>query len=147
MRKMSNGDTETISEKALNSTKVGGVSALVLAGLSAIVPIVQTLSNSKVDTGIIIGMEALAAVLACVAAWIYTVDARIRANLAQTRRAAGKGPTVTVGMPFDVKLRGHPNEIEHVLAIRSDDGDKTEVLVAAPGGEPDWLPLEKVEMP
>jgi hypothetical protein len=143
---MSNGDTETISDKALNSTKVGGVSALLLAGISAMVPVVQTLSNSKVPTSIVIGMEALAAVLACVAAWIYTVDARIRADLAKTRRTAGKGPAITVGVPFAVKLRGHPHEIEQVLAIRFDDADKMEVLVAERGGEPKWEPLDQVEL-
>ena len=142
---MSNGDTETITDKTLNSTKVGGISALVLAGLSAVVPVVQTLSNSKIDTGIIIGMEALAAVLACVAAWIYTVDARIRANLAQPQSTAGKGPAVTVGTPFKVKLSGHPNEVDQVLAIRSDGADKTEILVAAPGGKLDWKPLGDVD--
>lgn len=86
MSKVPNGDTETITDKALNSTKVGGISALMLAGLSAVVPVVQTLSEKNIHAGIIIGMEALAAVLACVAAWIYTVDARIRADLAKTQK-------------------------------------------------------------
>lgn len=142
---MSNSDTETISDKTLNSTKIGGVSALLLAGLSAIVPAVQTLSNSKVHVGTIIGMEALAAVLACVAAWIYTVDARIRADLAKARRSASKGPAVTVGAPFAVKLRGRPNEVEQVLAIRFDDADKMEVLVAEHGAQPKWEPLDQVD--
>jgi hypothetical protein len=82
---MSNPDKETIKEKALNSTKVGGISALIVAGISAMVPVIQMLSKSKIDVDIIIGMEALAAVLACVAAWIYTIDARIRADLTKTR--------------------------------------------------------------
>lgn len=143
---MSNGDTETITEKTLNSTKVGGVSALLLAALSAVVPVVQSLSKSNISTSIIIGMEALAAVLACVAAWIYTVDARIRADLAKARTAAGKGTAVAVATPFEVTHRDHPNEAEKALAIRFDGDSKTEVLMGPPGARPDWYPLEKVQV-
>ncbi len=148
---MSNGDTTTIVDKTLNVTRVGGISALVVSGLSAVVPVVEQLSSSKIDTPVVVGMEGLAAVLAIVAAWIYTIDVRTRTELTRTRLIAEQAkarpgtPSLPPGGPLEVTLRSHPKQTESVLAIRlRPDTDETELLVAEHGAEPRWEPISSV---
>jgi Na+/melibiose symporter-like transporter len=145
---------QTITEKSLNATRFGGVTAAVMGVVTALVPVVTSLADRNVHVSIIVGMEALAAVLALVAAWIYTIDVQTRTELAKSRIAApptavggdGASAAISSGMPFTVQVKSHPTQRENVLAVRYDPASKdTFLLVAEEDGSPSWQPLKDVE--